>query len=62
MSFVNFYNKILLYTDEFEGSSSSYTRDFPEGKNSLPGENVVQVSSKHNEYQVSFIYKVTVPR
>ena len=34
----------------------------PKGeKMGLPEENVAQVSSKHNEYQVSFIYKVRVP-
>ena len=36
--------------------SSTYTRDLTEGeKIGLPEENVARVSSKHNEYQVSFI-------
>ena len=46
----------LFVVEEFEGHSSSYTRNFTEGeKIGLPEENVVQVSGKHNEYQVKFI-------
>ena len=40
----------------YKVGSSSHTRDFTKGENiGLPEENVAQVSSKHNEYQVSFI-------
>ena len=46
----------LSIVEEFEGSSSSYTRDFTElRKTGLLEENVAQVSGKHNKYQVSFI-------
>ena len=46
----------LFIVEEFDGGSSSNTRDFTEGeKIGLPEENVAQVNSKHNEYQVSFI-------
>ena len=48
----------LFIAEEFEGGSSSYTRDFNERENIvLPEENIAHVSSKHNEYQVSFIRK-----
>ena len=51
----------LFVAEEFEGGSSSSTRDFSEGENIvLPEENVAQVSSKHNKYQVSFIEIVRV--
>ena len=51
----------LFLAEEFEGGSSSSTRDFSEGENIvLPEENVAQVSSKHNKYQVSFIEIVRV--
>ena len=46
----------LLIGEEFEGGSSSHTRDFTAGEEiGLPEENAAQVSSKRNEYQVSFI-------
>ena len=42
--------------EEFEGGSSSYTRDFINGERiGLPEENLAQVSRKHNEYQESSI-------
>ena len=46
----------LFIAEEFEGGSSIYGRHCAEEeKIGLPEENVVQLSSKHNEYQVSFI-------
>ena len=46
----------LFIAEEFECSSSSYTRDFTElRKIGLLEENVGQVSGKHNKYQESFI-------
>ena len=45
----------MFIGEEFEVGSSSYTRDFAEGsKIGLPEENVAQVNSKYNKYQVSF--------
>ena len=46
----------LFIAEEFECSSSSYTRDFTElRKTGSLEENVGQVSGKHNKYQESFI-------
>ena len=42
----------LFITEEFEGGSSRLNRGRKIG---LPEENVGQVSSKHNGYQVNFI-------
>ena len=45
----------LFIAEEFEGGSSSYTRDFAEGrKTGLPEENLAQVNCKYNKHQVSF--------
>ena len=46
----------LFIAGEFEGGISSYTRNFTEWRKiTLLEENIAQVSSKHNGYQVSFI-------
>ena len=46
----------MFIAGEFKGGISSYTRNFTEWRKiTLLEENVAQVSSERNEYQVSFI-------
>ena len=46
----------FVFAEEFDGGSFSYNREFTEGERiGLHEENVAQVSSKYNEYQVKFI-------